>query len=103
MTRNARWRWVSSLGLSTVVALGLTARTSGGQAAPAGDDKPVTFTKDIVPILQRTCQQCHRPNSLAPMSLITYEEVRPYARAMKARTGRRGKQDVMPPWYVEKN
>jgi mono/diheme cytochrome c family protein len=72
------------------------------QSAASGGDKPVTFSKDIAPILQRTCQQCHRPDSLAPMSLIKYEEVRPYARAMKARTALNGKQGVMPPWHVEK-
>jgi len=72
------------------------------QSAASSGDKPVTFSKDIAPILQRTCQQCHRPDSLAPMSLMTYEEVRPYARAMKARTALNGKQGVMPPWHVEK-
>ena len=63
----------------------------------------VTFTKDIAPILQRSCQKCHRPNSLAPMSLIDYEEVRPWARAMKQRTGLRDKPGVMPPWFIEKD
>ena len=42
--------------------------------AARGDE--VTFTRDIAPILQRICQGCHRPDSLAPMSLITYEDVR---------------------------
>src|SRR2546425_10340314 len=64
---------------------------------------PVPFTKAIAPILQRSCQQCHRPDSVAPMSLITYEEARPYARAMKQRTALRSKPGVMPPWYIEKN
>ncbi len=63
----------------------------------------VTFTKDIAPILQRSCQKCHRPNSLAPMSLITYEEVRPWARSIKQRTGLRNQMGVMPPWYIEKD
>jgi hypothetical protein len=62
----------------------------------------VTFTRDIAPILQRSCQACHRPDSLAPMSLMTYEEVRPYARAIKQRTGLRHRQGVMPPWFIEK-
>jgi hypothetical protein len=75
-------------------------------AAQAPADRPVTFTKDIAPILQRSCQQCHRPDSIAPMSLLTYEHVRPYARAIKQRTqlayvpGMRG---VMPPWLLERN
>ena len=63
----------------------------------------VTFTKDIAPILQRSCQNCHRPNSVAPMSLLTYEEVRPYASAIKRRTGIRSRQGTMPPWYIEKD
>ena len=43
----------------------------------------VTFTKDIAPILQRSCENCHRADGVAPMSLLTYEEVRPWARAIK--------------------
>src|SRR4029078_6366932 len=70
------------------------------QSAPAGD---VTFTKDIAPILQRSCQNCHRSDGVAPMSLTTYEEVRPYARAVTQRTGVAPHAGVMPPWYVEKN
>ena len=70
------------------------------QAAPAPE---VTFTKDIAPILQRSCQNCHRPGQVAPMSLLTYEDARPWARSMKQRTGLRDKAGVMPPWYLEKN
>ncbi len=70
------------------------------QAAPAPE---VTFTKDIAPILQRSCQNCHRPGQVAPMSLLTYEDARPWARAMKQRTALRDKAGVMPPWYIEKN
>ena len=71
--------------------------------AQAGAEHEVTFSKDIAPILQRSCQKCHRPNALAPMSLIDYDEVRPWARAIKNRTGLRDKQGVMPPWFVEKD
>jgi hypothetical protein len=63
----------------------------------------VTFTKHVAPILQRSCQNCHRPDGVAPMSLVTYEEVRPWARAIKTRTGVGPRAGVMPPWYVEKN
>ena len=63
---------------------------------------PVTFSKDIAPILQRSCQSCHRPDSIAPMSLLTYEEVRPYARAIKQRTALRHRRGAMPPWFIEK-
>jgi mono/diheme cytochrome c family protein len=91
------------------VALGLAVAGILLAAAPAAAqtaaDRP-TFTKDIAPILQKSCQQCHRPDSIAPMSLLTYEQVRPYARAIKQRTqlayvpGQRG---VMPPWLYERN
>jgi hypothetical protein len=63
----------------------------------------VTFSKHIAPILQRSCENCHRNDGVAPMSLVTYEEVRPWARAIKQRTGIGPKAGVMPPWYVEKN
>ena len=62
----------------------------------------VTFTKDIAPILQRSCQSCHRPGSIAPMSLLTYEEARPYARAIRQRTALRHRRGAMPPWFIEK-
>ncbi len=58
-----------------------------------------TFTRDVAPILQRSCQNCHRPGSIAPMSLLTYEEARPWARSIKARVSQR----QMPPWHVDKS
>ena len=72
-------------------------------AAHTPADNVPTFSKDIVPILQRSCQKCHRPDSLAPMPLITYDEVRPWARSIKNRTALRDKPGVMPPWYIEKD
>jgi mono/diheme cytochrome c family protein len=71
-----------------------------GQTAAAGE---VTFTRDIAPILQRSCQNCHRPDSVAPMALLTYEDARPWARSIKMRTGLGPKMGVMPPWFIEKN
>src|SRR5216684_3629071 len=58
-----------------------------------------TFTKDVVPILQRSCQDCHRPGSLAPMSLLTYEDARPWARSIKTRVAAR----EMPPWFIDRH
>ncbi len=73
-------------------------------AAQANSEHPVTFTKDVAPILQRSCQNCHRPNSVAPMSLLTYEEVRPWARAIKDKVSRPDNDpERMPPWFIEKN
>src|SRR3954471_10394450 len=63
----------------------------------------VTFTHDIAPILQRSCQECHHADGVAPMSLMTYEEVRPWAKASKARSAIRSQRGAMPPFFVEKN
>ena len=69
-----------------------------GHAALAADGTPVTFASDVAPILQRSCQSCHRPSGSAPMSLLTYQDVRPWARAIKDRVEKR----IMPPWHLDK-
>lgn len=72
--------------------------------AQAPAKEPITFTKHVAPILHRSCASCHQPGSIAPMSLITYEDARPWARAIKNKTNRPPDDpDRMPPWYVEKN
>ena len=68
----------------------------GTAAAQAGDP---TFTRDVAPILQRSCQSCHREGAIAPMSLLTYEETRPWARAIREKVETR----TMPPWFIDKN
>ena len=67
---------------AAVAAIGLVglATTAGAQETAAAGDHQVTFTRDVAPILQRSCQSCHRVGSIAPMSLVTYEETRPWAR-----------------------
>ena len=70
-------------------------------AAPADRDasKPVTFSTDVAPIFQAKCQECHQPNSIAPMSLITYQDARPWARSIKERVATR----QMPPWHIDRS
>ena len=85
----------------TVAAATLKGVEQTAQSGAAAPD--VTFTKHIAPILQRSCQQCHRPDGGAPMPLLTYEQVRPWARSIKTRTGLGPKAGVMPPWFVERN
>ncbi len=72
------------------VALRLLAPTVVALAMPVtlqaqGGSRPteVTFTKDIAPILQRSCQKCHRPGGVAPMPLVEYETVRAYGWLMQ--------------------
>jgi hypothetical protein len=97
-------RWTVTCGFA-LVALSMAAPIRASEKAPTLTAVPaeVTFTKHIAPILQRSCQNCHRPNGVAPMPLTTYEETRPWARAIKQRTGLGPRAGVMPPWYVEKN
>jgi mono/diheme cytochrome c family protein len=97
---NLSWKFVVGTG---VLMFSLVASAPAAQAQQAAAPGEVTFTKDVAPILQRSCQTCHRPGGVAPMPLTTYEEVRPWARAIKTRTGIGPRAGVMPPWYVEKN
>ncbi len=66
--------------------------------AQQATDSGVTFAKDVAPIFQEKCQVCHRPDSMAPMSLVTYEESRPWAKAIRERVITR----QMPPWHIDK-
>ncbi len=59
----------------------------------------VTFTKDVAPILQEHCQVCHHVGTVAPMSLVTYQEARPWSRAIRQKVLAR----EMPPWFIDKN
>ncbi|HLK48983.1 MAG TPA: cytochrome c, partial [Bryobacteraceae bacterium] len=60
-------------------------------------DTPVTFNKDVLPILQKNCQGCHRPGQMGPMSFLTYQSARPWAKAMKAAVLTK----KMPPWSAD--
>lgn len=68
-----------------------------GAAALAASNSPVTFNKDVLPVLQKNCQECHRPGEVAPMSLLDYQSARPWAKAMKAAV----LSKKMPPWYAD--
>ncbi len=74
-----------------------TAALMTPSVAAAADAVP-TFTKDIAPIFQEKCEACHRPDSIAPMSLITYEDARPWARSIRSRVAAR----QMPPWSIDR-
>ena len=97
--RRFRWLRATTLtGLTTVVAAVATLMTS--LAAPAPDaPNSVTFTRDVAPIFQKSCQTCHHPGTAAPMSLLTFQDVRPWAKSIKARVMAR----EMPPWHLDKS
>src|SRR5580765_3985240 len=86
-----RWSLLGVLSILTLCAGAVPARAADVGATP-------TFHKDIEPIFQRSCQSCHNPTSVAPMSLLTYQQVRPYAREIKRRTALRHA-----PWFLERN
>jgi len=65
-------------------------------AAPPGSTS-VTFNKDALPVLQRNCQVCHRPGEIGPMSFLSYESTRPWAKAIKAAVLNK----KMPPWFAD--
>src|SRR5712691_5492187 len=83
------------LGPLAVLGFGLA---FAAPALAADTVRPVTFSKDVAPILQAKCQECHQPNSIAPMSLISFEDVRPWARSIKTRVAAR----QMPPWHIDR-
>jgi hypothetical protein len=79
--------------------MALAGAAAFGQGQPASANAgQVTFAKDIAPILQAHCQECHRAGAMAPMSLVTYEETRPWAAAIKQRVQKR----EMPPWQLDR-
>ena len=73
-----------------------TSPSLSSDAASGTDKASVTFTRDIAPILQKRCEECHRPGGIAPMSLVTYEEARPWARSIKEKVIKR----EMPPFHA---
>jgi hypothetical protein len=83
--------------LAGIAALGAVALLPAVASAADPATTP-TFTKDVAPIFQEKCEACHRPDSMAPMSLVTYEETRPFIRSIKARVADR----QMPPWQIDR-
>ena len=92
------WIKTGSAATTAIAAGVLLTQALGAQTPSRSAARPVTFTKDVAPILQRSCQTCHRPDSMAPMSFLTYEDVRPWARSIKQKVGAR----EMPPWFIDR-
>ena len=109
-TKVQHWlRYSVRVGMPALAGLGLLSSEglalSGGQpanpamfAAVQQTDDPVTYAKDVAPLIQANCQVCHRPGSVAPMSLLEYEDVKTYAPLIKERVASR----TMPPWHIDR-
>src|SRR6185369_12501681 len=80
-----------------VASLSIVAAAGAAFAAADTSSAPVTFSKDVAPILEKNCQTCHRPDDIAPMSLLTYKEARPWAKSIRQQVADR----TMPPWHAD--
>jgi hypothetical protein len=89
----------SKLHLGSALAVGAFLALPGAAFAQQTPAKQVTFSKDVAPILQSKCQSCHEPGSIGPMSLVTYQDARPWARSIKNRVESR----QMPPWHIDRS
>ncbi len=81
----------------SLLCLGIFAAVFFGLASGKSNSAAVTFTKDIAPIIYKNCAECHRPGEIAPMSLMTYQEARPWAKSMREQVSQR----TMPPWSAD--
>jgi len=89
----SNWRLRGVLAAGAVLAIAAPALA---QQTPS---KQVTFNKDVSPIFQAKCQSCHEPGSIGPMSLVSYQDARPWARSIKNRVASR----QMPPWHIDRS
>lgn len=86
MERRSSW-----LAIGAALAMPLSAADANSSAA-------ITFSKQVAPIFQKSCDHCHHAGTSAPMSLVTYKEARPWVRSIRERVIRRD----MPPWHLDK-
>src|SRR5687768_3429152 len=76
-------RIITFAAVVSIVVLAFFALGSSELSADSKSKKAVTFSKDVAPIFFNSCAECHRPNDIAPMSLLSYKEARPWARSIK--------------------
>jgi hypothetical protein len=96
--RHSRATSITALVLATIgVGIWLSIGSAAQAPVSAQRTPTPTFTRDVAPILYAKCVSCHRPGEVAPMSLITFKEARPWARAIQQKTTSR----VMPPWGAD--
>jgi hypothetical protein len=79
------------------LAVGVMLLLVSGPTVTTTSENNVTFTKDVAPIFYKNCTGCHRPGEIAPMSLLTYNDVRPWAKSIREKVANRD----MPPWHAD--
>ena len=90
--------WTLGCALAAVFAIGVISLPAAGPDDASRIPAAPTFTKDVLPIFQKSCEVCHRPGHMAPFSTVTYEDTRPWARSIKQKVESR----YMPPWHIDK-
>ncbi len=88
--------------VSLFLTLALLSTAAPAQVSTGSGSPEVTFSEHVAPILYDNCVRCHRPGGVAPMSLVTYQEVQPWAPVIKYKTGIRDRMGAMPPYYLER-
>jgi len=92
---NQSMRRTAALAVGAVAAVAMTV-PAAGQAGKTGAATP-TFSKDVAPIFYKSCTNCHRPGEIAPMSLLTYKDARPWVKSIATQVGK----GTMPPWHAD--
>src|SRR5262245_9454680 len=80
-----------------LLGVGVTLLLLSGPTVTTTNENNVTFTKDVAPIFYKNCTGCHRPGEIAPMSLLTYNDARPWAKSIREKVANRD----MPPWHAD--
>src|SRR5262245_66596433 len=88
---------ISTVGVLLLFVLAGALLWAATPAASQDAGPAVTFHKDVLPVLQKNCQSCHRPGQIGPFSMLTYKETRPWAKAIKQAVVTK----AMPPWFAE--
>src|SRR5580693_884559 len=89
--------FVVMVGLICCLALPSVSASNPGDGSAKSGATAVTFNKDVAPIIYKNCAQCHRPGEVAPMSLLSYKEARPWARSIREKVA----TEQMPPWLAD--
>ncbi|HYA17984.1 MAG TPA: hypothetical protein VEF06_10980, partial [Bryobacteraceae bacterium] len=92
-------RSLNRIALAAGAFLALTSTSFAAESIGPNGQKPVTFAKDVAPMFQEKCEECHHKGTAAPFSVSTYEEARPWARSIRTQVANRN----MPPWSIDKS
>ncbi|HKE03496.1 MAG TPA: cytochrome c, partial [Blastocatellia bacterium] len=93
--RKVRMIPVIAVSMAAICLFALPATNANGDKKTAA--KNVTFTKDVAPIFFKQCAECHREGEIAPFSVMSYKDVRPWAKSIREKVASR----EMPPWHAD--